>query len=125
MLLLLLFDALCALLCVVQMRGMWPPFIGRDEGVLGNMLDPIWKEQADLKPSFRYIEPGNHLDTDVGQGDMCQSTKARFKWVRLGCGRTQGVAVPWLARLTTALLWWAPGWAWTSTTSVLSPISFV
>ena len=53
------------------------------------MLDPIWKEQADLKPSFRYIEPGNHLDTDVGQGGMCQPTKAGAKRARLWCGRTR------------------------------------
>jgi hypothetical protein len=42
-------------------------------------LTPIWKEQTDLKLSFRYIESGEHLDTDVGQGDMNSLTKARAK----------------------------------------------
>ena len=51
-------------------------------------LIPIWKEQTDLKPSFRYIEPSKHLDTDVEQGGMCQPTKAGAKRARLGCGHT-------------------------------------
>jgi hypothetical protein len=38
--LLFYFFGALPLLCVVEMRGMWPPFIGGDEGVLGNMLDP-------------------------------------------------------------------------------------
>ena len=51
-------------------------------------LIPIWKEQTNLKPSLRYIEPGKHLDTDVGQGGMCQPTKAGAKRAKLGCRRT-------------------------------------
>ena len=67
-------------------------------------LIPIWKEQTDLKPLFRYIEPGKHLDTDVGDGGMCQLTKAGAKQARSGCRRTLGAAAPSLAHLATALL---------------------
>ena len=69
----------------------------------GNMLDPIWKEQTDLKPSFRHIKPGNHLDTDVGQGGMCQPTKAGAKRARLWCGGTLGAAAPCQECLAIAL----------------------
>ena len=67
------------------------------KGVLGNILDPHMEEQTNLKPSFRYIEPGKHLDIDVGQGGMCQPTKVEAKWARWGCSRTRGAAAPWLA----------------------------
>ena len=39
------------------------PFIGGEEGVLGNMLDPYMEgAKTDLKPSFRYIE---YVDTKI------------------------------------------------------------
>ena len=66
----------------------------REGGSLEICLIPIWKEQIDLKPSFRYIEPGEHLDTNIGQGGLCQPTKAGAKQARLGCGRTLGAATP-------------------------------
>ena len=46
MLLLLLFGAL--LLCVVEMRRGWPPFIGGEEGVFEKCLLPSWKVQIDM-----------------------------------------------------------------------------
>ena len=54
----------------------------RKGGSMEICLFPIWKEQTDPKPSFRYIEPGKHLDTDVGQGGMCQPSKGGAKRVR-------------------------------------------
>jgi len=75
--LLFYFFGALPLLCVVRMRGERSSFYRwRGGGSLEICLIPIWKEQTDLKPSFRYIEPGKHLDTDIGQGGMCQLTKA-------------------------------------------------
>jgi hypothetical protein len=52
---------------------------------------------------------------------MQPPAKARPELRYLGCGRTQGVAAPWLAHLATAFARWAGSKAWAPPTVVLGP----
>ena len=56
---------------------------------------------------------------------MAPPKEARPGPLRLGCGRTQGAAAPWLDRLATVFAKWAGGWAWASSSMVLGPVSSV
>ena len=77
MLLLLLFYAL-VLLCVVEMRRREPPFIGGEEEGIWKILHPYIEG---TKPTYKYIEPGRHHHTDVGQDGEHQPTKF---WAKRG-----------------------------------------